>query len=101
MASFGYPIKHKQKTLEFAWQCLGTQISLWVKINCDPMVRWRGLDKINVLWKNITYNFFIATGPHVCGSWNITKQKKNEKIMQYPSIKYLPLWYGSGFSFKI
>jgi hypothetical protein len=39
----------------------------------------------------ITYNFSMAIGPDVYDSWNITKQKKNEKIMQYPSIKYLPL----------
>jgi len=51
MTSFGYPVKHKQKTFKFAWQCFGTQISLWMKINCDPMVRWKGLDKMNVLWK--------------------------------------------------
>jgi hypothetical protein len=36
MASFGYP-KHKQKTLRFT-QHFGTQSSLWVKINLDPML---------------------------------------------------------------
>jgi hypothetical protein len=36
----------------------------------------------------ITYNFSMAIGPHVCGSWNITKQKKFEKIMQCPFIKF-------------
>jgi hypothetical protein len=45
----------------------------------------------------ITYNFSMSIGPHVCGSWNITKQKKIKKIMQCPSIKSPPLWYGSGF----
>jgi hypothetical protein len=49
----------------------------------------------------ITYNFSMAIGPHVDDSWNITKQKKIEKIMQCPSIKSPPLWYGSGFFFKI
>jgi hypothetical protein len=39
----------------------------------------------------------MAIGPHVCGSWNITKQKKIEKLMQCPSIKSPPLWYGSDF----
>jgi hypothetical protein len=39
----------------------------------------------------------VAIGPHIYGSWNITKQKKIEKIMQCPFIKSLPLWYGSGF----
>jgi hypothetical protein len=41
----------------------------------------------------------MATGPHFCGSWNITKQKKVEKLMQCPSIKFPPLWYGSDFFF--
>ncbi len=45
----------------------------------------------------ITYNFSTAIGPHVCDSWNITKQKKIEKIMQCPLIKSPPLWYGSDF----
>jgi hypothetical protein len=45
----------------------------------------------------ITYNFSMAIGPHVCDSWNITKQKKFKKIIQFPSIKSPPLWYGSGF----
>jgi hypothetical protein len=45
----------------------------------------------------ITYSFSIAIRPHVCGSQNIIKQKKIEKIMQFPSIKSTPLWYGSDF----
>ncbi len=48
----------------------------------------------------ITYSFLTAIGPHVCDSWNITKQKKIEKIMQCPFIKSPPLWYGSGFFLK-
>jgi hypothetical protein len=47
MTSFGY-FKHKQKTLKFAWQHFGMQCSLWIKINFDSMVRWKGLDKIIV-----------------------------------------------------
>jgi hypothetical protein len=47
MASFGSP-KHKQKSLEFAQQDVGTQSSFWVKINLDPTVKWEGLNKINV-----------------------------------------------------
>jgi len=47
MVSFGYP-KHKQKTFKFAWQPFGTQSLLWIKINFDPTIRWRGLDQINV-----------------------------------------------------
>jgi hypothetical protein len=49
----------------------------------------------------ITYSFSTAIGPYVCGSWNITKQKKIEKIMECPSIKSVPLWYCNGFSPKI
>jgi hypothetical protein len=39
----------------------------------------------------------MAIGPHVYDSWNITKQKKIEKIMQFPFIKPPPLWYVGGF----
>jgi hypothetical protein len=52
MISFGY-LKHKQKNLKFAWQPLGTQSLLWVKINLDPTVKWKGFGKINV---HIVYN---------------------------------------------
>ncbi len=48
----------------------------------------------------ITYNFSTAIGLHVCDSWNITKQKKIKKIMQSPSIKSFPFWYGSEFFLK-
>jgi len=52
--------------------------------------------------KYIIYSFSTATKPHVCGSSNITKQKKIEKIIQWPFIKAPPLWYGSGiFILKI
>jgi hypothetical protein len=37
MVFFGYPKQH-----------FGFWSSLWVKINLDPIVRWKGLDKINV-----------------------------------------------------
>jgi len=47
--------------------------------------------------KYITYSFSTAIGPHVYNSWNITKKKKIEKIMQCPSIKSYLLWYGGGF----
>jgi len=47
MASIGYP-KHKWNFLKFAQKHFWTQSSFWIKINFDPMVRWRGLDKINV-----------------------------------------------------
>jgi hypothetical protein len=45
----------------------------------------------------ITYSFLTPIGLHVCGSWNNTKQKKIETIIQFPSIKSPPLSYGSGF----
>ncbi len=50
--------------------------------------------------KCITYNFSTAIGPHVSDSWNITKQKEIENIMQFSSIKSHILWYGSGFFLK-
>jgi hypothetical protein len=50
--------------------------------------------------KYITYSFSMAIGPHACDSWNINKQKEIEKIMQCPSIKSPPLWYGNGFFLK-
>jgi hypothetical protein len=64
------------------------------------MVRWRGLDKINV---HRVYNlqFFSGHRPHVYDSWNITKQRKIENTMQCLSIKFPPLWYGSSFFLKI
>jgi hypothetical protein len=48
----------------------------------------------------IIYGFSKAIKPHVYDSWNITKQKKIEKIRQFPSIKSPPLWYGSFFFLK-
>jgi hypothetical protein len=50
--------------------------------------------------KYIIYNFLATIGPHVYDSWNITKKNKIEKIMQCPSIKSPPFWYGSGFFLK-
>jgi hypothetical protein len=47
MVSFDY-LKHKPKKLKFVWQPFGTQGLLWSKMNFDPTVRWRRLDKINV-----------------------------------------------------
>jgi hypothetical protein len=58
MASFGYS-KHKKKNLEFANNIFEFKVYFWVKIHFDPIVRWRGLDKINV---HIIYNlqFFLV-----------------------------------------
>ncbi len=47
----------------------------------------------------ITYNFSVAIGPHIYDSWNITKQKKFENLMQCPSIKSPLLWNDSFFFF--
>jgi len=50
--------------------------------------------------KYITYSFLATTWPHVYDSRNITKQKKIEKIMQCPFIKFPPFLYGSDFFLK-
>jgi len=39
----------------------------------------------------------MVTGFHVFDSLNITKQKKIEKIIYCPCIKFLSISYGSGF----
>jgi len=45
----------------------------------------------------ITYKFLMAIGLHVYDSWNITKQKKIEKIMQCPFTKFPPFYIVVGF----
>jgi len=42
----------------------------------------------------------MAIRPHVCDSWNITKQKEIEKTMHCSSIESPTIWYGGGFSWK-
>jgi hypothetical protein len=49
----------------------------------------------------INYSFSTAIRLHVYDSWNITKQKKIEKIMQCMSIKSPPFLYGSDFLLEI
>jgi hypothetical protein len=71
MTSFDY-CKHKQ-TLKKIHDNI-----LKFKINFDPIVKWRGLDKILYV-KYITYNFSMTIGLHVCASWNINKQTQIEK----------------------
>jgi hypothetical protein len=44
--------------------------------------------------------FWMVIRPHFCDSWNIAKQKKNEKILQCLSIKS-PLLYNGFFKEKI
>jgi hypothetical protein len=48
----------------------------------------------------ITYNFSTAIRFHVYDSWNITKQKEIEKIIQCPFINSFFFWYGNGFFLK-
>ncbi len=51
---YSLAILNTRKNLKNSWQPFGIQSLLWVKIiNFDPMVRWRGLDQINV---HIIYN---------------------------------------------
>ncbi len=63
------------------------------------MVRWGRLNKI-IVHKVYIYNFSMAIGPHVYDSWNITKQKEIEKIMQSSFIKSHYFLYGSDFFMK-
>jgi hypothetical protein len=44
------------------------------------MVQWKGLDK-SMCIQYIMYIFSMAMALHVCGSWHITKLKKNETII--------------------
>jgi hypothetical protein len=72
MVFFGYP-KHKQKTKKIAWQHFGIQSSLWIKINLDPMVKWRGLDNINV---HTIYNLQIFNNYKASCLWFIKHYQK-------------------------
>jgi hypothetical protein len=64
------------------------------------MVRWTELGKINMHKKYITYIFSTTIRLHDCGSWHITKPKKNEK-KTCPLIKYFPFSYGNGYVPKL
>jgi len=78
MTSFSYH-KYKQKKFKFVCQHFGqTKSSIWVKIDLDSMVRWRGLDKINV-YRVLFYIYFMTIRLHVCDLWNTTKLKKLKK----------------------
>jgi hypothetical protein len=69
---FGY-LKHKQKTLEFAWQHFETQNTFWIK----KIILIQQLDEEDwiklVYIKYITYIFLTTIKLHICGTWNITK----------------------------
>jgi len=68
------------------------------------MIRWGGLDKINIhrvyITECIIYSFSMTIGLRVYDSWNITKQKKIEKITQWPFIKSPPFYMVVVFSLK-
>jgi hypothetical protein len=59
-------------------------------------VKWKRLDKINV-YKLYNLQIFNGHKPHICGSWNITKQKKNEKKCNTYLLVGI---YGSGLFLK-
>jgi len=94
-ASFGY-LKHKSKTLEFTQQHFWTPSSFWVKIHFDPMIGWKGLNKINV-YKIYNIQFLNGHGASCLWFMKHYQQNKIEKIMYCPSINSPPLWYGNGF----
>jgi len=50
--------------------------------------------------QNVLIIFSTTIGPHIYGSWNITKHMKIEKLMQCPSIKSPPVWYCNVFFLK-
>jgi hypothetical protein len=60
------------------------------------MVRWRGLNKINV---HRIYNLQFFNDHRASCLWFMKhyQTKGNWKIMQCPSIKFPSLWYGIGF----
>jgi len=47
----------------------GTQNSFWIKVKLDPMVKWKGLDKINV---RKIYNIHIFNGHRASCLWHDT-----------------------------
>jgi hypothetical protein len=78
MTSFGN-LKHKKKKLQNVHDnILELKVHFQSKFN---LIQW--LDEKycikSMCIKYITYIFSTAIRPHVCGSWHITKPKKNEK----------------------
>jgi len=92
MVSFGYP-KHKQKNLKSAWQPFGIQSLFWVKINLDPTIRWRGLDKINV---HMVYNLQFSNDHKASCLWFIkhypTKENWKNNVMPIYKISSSLIW---------
>jgi hypothetical protein len=62
------------------------------------LIQWLGEEDWikSIYTKYITYSSLTTIVLHVYDSWNITKNKKIEKIMQFSSIKSPPFWYGNG-----
>jgi hypothetical protein len=50
--------------------------------------------------EDVTYIFSMTIGSHVCGSWQITKKKKNWKNNAMPIYKISSLSWGSGLKNK-
>jgi hypothetical protein len=79
MSSFGYP-KHKQIFFDFAQQHFGIQNYLWIKINLDPTVRWRRLDKINV---HGVYHLLFFNGHRASSLWFMKHYQTKENWKKY------------------
>ncbi len=69
-------LKHKKKTLECALQHFKTQHSFWIKIKLDPMVSWKGLDKINV---HKIYDVHFFNGHRASCLWFMTHYQTKKK----------------------
>ncbi len=89
-----YNLNHKQTTLECAWQHFETQSSFWIKVYFDPMVRWRGLDKIKVYR---IYNTLFQC-PY-CLMFMIHETWLKKKKIEMPTYKISFFSYGSDFFF--
>ncbi len=92
MTSFDYlNINKKIKNKKWRDKILKLKGSFWVKINLDPMVRWRGLDKINV---HRVYNLHFLYGHMVSCLWYMKDYQTNEiwKINAMPIYKISPFW---------
>ncbi len=74
------------------------ELKAYFKLKLILIQRMDEEDWIKLMYiQYITYSFSTTIGPHVCGSWNITEQKKIEKIMQCSSINSFLLCFGRGF----
>ncbi len=93
MVFFGYH-QHKKKNSKFHEKILEFKVHFESKSILIQQLDEKNWIKLMYI-RDIAYNFSMAIRLHVCSSWNITKQKKIEKLM--PFIKSLRLWYGGGF----